>query len=203
MSMFPDPRRVVTGHDDEGNAIVVADSQIPSLPTPVNCNFAELYQTSEFPSSNDVWEDPMQNNTQSLANSNGIVLRVVDFKANTTTSLWILASSMLASLCGMHFHSLYACEIEQRPERSSVLEKGVETTVRAGDVVVQRGTMHAWHNRTDKPARVFFVLASAYIKPCMINIKTNEPRTAAKPVEIGGKLLGTHGFTPDEVKPQK
>lgn len=32
------------------------------------------------------------------------------------------------------------------------LDEGQETLVRAGDVVIQNGTPHAWHNRTDKPA---------------------------------------------------
>jgi quercetin dioxygenase-like cupin family protein len=33
-----------------------------------------------------------------------------------------------------------------------------ETVLRAGDVVVQRGTSHRWENRSDAPARVAFIL---------------------------------------------
>lgn len=33
-----------------------------------------------------------------------------------------------------------------------------ETLVRAGDIVIQRGTNHAWANRSDKPCRIAFVL---------------------------------------------
>ena len=36
-----------------------------------------------------------------------------------------------------------------------------ETLLRAGDCLVQRGTNHAWSNRTDKPCRVAFILVSA------------------------------------------
>jgi uncharacterized cupin superfamily protein len=36
-----------------------------------------------------------------------------------------------------------------------------ETTMRAGDVLIQRGTNHAWSNRSDKPARMAFVLVDA------------------------------------------
>lgn len=85
MSLFPDPRRVVTGHDEAGNAIVVADSKIPALPVPINCNFAVLYETHEFPASNDTWSDPVLEKTKSLANQTGIVLRCVDFKPHTKT----------------------------------------------------------------------------------------------------------------------
>ena len=33
-----------------------------------------------------------------------------------------------------------------------------ETTVRAGDIVIQRGTNHGWANRSDKPCRIAFIL---------------------------------------------
>jgi hypothetical protein len=85
MSMFPDPRRIVTGHNESGKSIVVADSTIPCEPTPIKCNFAVLYETHEFPASLDTWEDPILTRTQSLANDKGVVLRVVDFPANTET----------------------------------------------------------------------------------------------------------------------
>ena len=85
MSMYPHPRRVVTGHDQARNAIFVADSLIPSLPVPINCNFAVLYETHKFPATNDEWKDPTLEKTDNLANQSGIVLRCVDFKPNTKT----------------------------------------------------------------------------------------------------------------------
>ena len=53
--------------------------------------------------------------------------------------------------------------------------------MKAGDVCVQRGTIHGWTNPHDKPARVYFVL------------------TASTPVEIDGKPLDNAGFKHDEV----
>lgn len=85
MSLLPDPRRIVTGHSPEGKAIVVADSSIPCLPTPVKCNFAVLYETHQFPEKQNEWEDPMKRRTTNLANKEGIVLRVVDFPPHTET----------------------------------------------------------------------------------------------------------------------
>lgn len=38
-----------------------------------------------------------------------------------------------------------------------ILDRG-ETTVRAGDIVVQRGTNHAWANRSEKMCRIAFIL---------------------------------------------
>ena len=51
--------------------------------------------------------------------------------------------------------SLYAIMLEG--ELVLVLDSG-ETTVRAGDVIVQRGTSHAWANRSAANARIAFVL---------------------------------------------
>ncbi len=42
----------------------------------------------------------------------------------------------------------------------AVMEKG-ETKLRAGDVLIQRGTNHAWSNRSGKPAVMAFVLVGA------------------------------------------
>lgn len=84
--MFPHPRRIVTGHDDKGNSIVLKDSEIPCVPTGFDANFAVLWETSKFPASNSETDwDPANIVTQSLGNDKGLVLRIVDFKPNTVT----------------------------------------------------------------------------------------------------------------------
>ncbi|KAF2789504.1 hypothetical protein K505DRAFT_328187 [Melanomma pulvis-pyrius CBS 109.77] len=168
MSLFPDPRRIVTGHNDSGRSIVVADGTIPCEPTPLNCNFAVLYETQAFPASNDGWDDPVQARTKSLANDKGVVLRVVDFPANTKTLFHRTES--------LDFGILHEGEI------TCHLDDGVRVDMKAGDVCVQRGTIHGWTNYSDKPARVYFIL------------------TAATPVKIEGKLLGDEGFEREHVE---
>ena len=42
-------------------------------------------------------------------------------------------------------------------EMVAVMDAG-EVVMRAGDVLIRRGTNHAWSNRSDKPARIAFVL---------------------------------------------
>jgi len=42
-----------------------------------------------------------------------------------------------------------------------VLDDGARTTMRRGDVVVQRGTIHLWENKSGAVCRVFFVLIPA------------------------------------------
>jgi len=41
------------------------------------------------------------------------------------------------------------------------LDNGDEKTLNAGEFMVQRGSNHAWHNRTQEPCRVMFVMVSA------------------------------------------
>ncbi|EFW99678.1 cupin domain containing protein [Grosmannia clavigera kw1407] len=168
MSLFPHPRRVVTGHDKNGRAIVVADGPVPVMPTPTNdVNLGVLYETHKFPVSNDVWDDPILQRTTDLVNQEGIVLRTVDFKPNKKTM----------------FHRTESLDfgILVKGELVCCLDDGVEVTLRAGDTCVQRGTIHGWDNRTDQPARMFFVL------------------TAATPATIGDLVLRTTGVSRKDV----
>jgi quercetin dioxygenase-like cupin family protein len=62
-----------------------------------------------------------------------------------------------------------------------LLDDGSETRVGPGDAVVQRGTNHAWANRSDRPVRMVFVLVDGTI--------TDELRTAAGPLEFFDQVL--------------
>ncbi|KAJ5099950.1 hypothetical protein N7532_006951 [Penicillium argentinense] len=165
--LFPHPRRIVTGHDDHGNAIIVADSLIPCQPTNIKCNFAVLYETHQFPESNDKWIDPTKSRTTDLANEKGVVLRVVDFPPRTKTIFHRTVS--------LDFGILHVGEI------TCHLDGDERIDMKAGDVCVQRGTVHGWTNYSDEPARLFFVLI------------------AANPVTIGGRILGTEGFKKEDI----
>ncbi len=63
-----------------------------------------------------------------------------------------------------------------------LLDDGSETRVGAGDAVVQRGTNHAWANRSDRPVRMMFVLIDGAI--------TDELRESAGPLEFFDQVLG-------------
>ncbi|KAM0487119.1 hypothetical protein ACHAPX_000387 [Trichoderma viride] len=169
-SWFPDPRRIVTGHNSEGRAVVVADSPIPCVPTPTGANFAVLYETHQFPASNDDWVDPTKTRTTDLSNQKGIILRVVDIppKVETVTL----------------FHRTESLDfgILLNGEVSCHLDDGVRIDMKPGDVCVQRGTIHGWTNYSEEPARLYFVLS------------------AATPVKIDGKLLTAYGYTQEEVE---
>ncbi|KAI9934822.1 hypothetical protein MW887_000439 [Aspergillus wentii] len=166
-TMFPHPRRIVTGHSPQGAAIVVDDNVIPCLPTSIKCNFAVLYETHQFPASNDEWVDPAQARTADLSNKTGTVLRVVDFPANTETIFHRTES--------LDYGILHSGEI------TCHLDDGVRVDMKAGDVCVQRGTIHGWTNYSDKPARMYFILSAAH------------------PVTIGEKVLNATGYSRNAV----
>jgi len=84
-SYFPDPRRIVTGHDEQGNAIVLKDSQVPCVPISSDANFAVLWETYQFPADLNNNDDPIETRTTNLANDKGVVLRIVDIPPNTVT----------------------------------------------------------------------------------------------------------------------
>jgi quercetin dioxygenase-like cupin family protein len=60
----------------------------------------------------------------------------------------------------MHKTSTVDYAIVLKGEIHAVMEKG-ETLLRAGDVLVQRGTNHSWSVRGSEPALVAFILVSA------------------------------------------
>ncbi|KAL7935441.1 hypothetical protein V8C35DRAFT_299471 [Trichoderma chlorosporum] len=168
--MFPDPRRIVTGHDSKGKAIVVADSTIPCVPTPMGANFAVLFETHEFPANLDEWVDPTKIRTQDLSNDKGVVLRVVDIPPVDKTGMLFHRTESL------DFGILFSGEV------TCHLDDGVTIDMKPGDVCVQRGTIHGWTNNTDKPARVYFILS------------------AAKPVNVNGELLTATGYSKEHIQ---
>ena len=82
-----------------------------------------------------------------LASSNGSVLRIVEMAPGHRSPMHRTQS--------LDYGIVLAGEIDLE------LEEGRIVSLNVGDVVVQRGTIHAWINRGDSPARMAFVLLSA------------------------------------------
>ncbi|KAH8821341.1 hypothetical protein F5884DRAFT_767482 [Xylogone sp. PMI_703] len=170
MSLFPNPRRIVTGHNAKGEAIVLKDSTIPCVPTPYGANFAVLWQTTQFPVSNDGDDDPIDVRTTDLSNKNGIILRVVDIPAHTEVKDMLFHRTESLDF-GILFEGEVTCH----------LDNGVQVHMKPGDLCVQRGTIHGW-TTGDRPCRIYFVLV------------------AANPVTINGKVHGSEGYDKSKVE---
>jgi naringenin degradation protein FdeH len=173
-------RRIVTGHDPQGRSMVLSDdvSQhvMPIMDQP---NFAvtDFWKTTFTPADNGVRtsEDPCSLPIQVAPPSNGSVFRVVQFppdrewaaKAAAMGGSVAIDETAKAAHAGgpvrhAHMHRTLSIDyaIVLSGEIWAVMDEG-ETRMTAGDVLIQRGTNHAWANRSDAPCVVAFVLIDA------------------------------------------
>jgi quercetin dioxygenase-like cupin family protein len=153
-------RRVVTGHDTEGRAIVkideVAKNLTSSRPGATAC---VVWTTQGFPVDNTGEEDQGFRQTGTTLH-NGTVFRILELAPG--------ASPRNHRTDSIDYAVVMSGEIDMELDDSTI-------HLKAGDVLVQRGTIHNWVNRGTEPCVIAFVLI------------------AAKPVEVGGKVLHAQG----------
>ena len=139
-------RRVVTGHDESGRAIVTIDevskNVISRRPNHASC---VIWSTGEFPVDNDLTID---GGTRDVATTdpNGTVFRLVEYGPGVAAR--------------NHRTESVDYAIVMSGEIYAIMDKG-EKLLKAGDVLIQRGTSHAWSNRSGEYCRVAFVLVEA------------------------------------------
>jgi quercetin dioxygenase-like cupin family protein len=152
-------RRIVTGHDASGRAVVDSDQSLAAQPAADDgAWFTRLWTTTSWPADNLDAADGTR--VQSgLAAANGSVLRIVDMAAGHRSP--------------MHRTQSLDYGIVLQGEVDLELDDGRITSLNAGDVVIQRGTIHAWINRGSGPARLAFVLLGA--APLVIDGHTLAP----------------------------
>ena len=173
-SPLPPVRRVVTGHDAEGRAVIAEDGPPPTsvpLETVPGTVFHELWSTSSVPTEIDNGPDPTRGPLRLAPPAGGTRIRIVDIPPDSVQDALTAeeAAAAFASIGASHAHAfdgphalMHRTEtvdygIVLAGEVWLVLDEG-ETRLAPGDVVVQRGTNHAWSNRTEVTARMAFVL---------------------------------------------
>ena len=149
------PRRVVTGHDQRGVSVFADDGPVPVVRTaPDGALFYEVWGTGAMPAPVSAIEpDPTVLSNTVLSNTgsavtvppapNGTKIRINEFPPGVVSP--------------MHRTQSVDYGIVLEGEVVLVLDDS-ETTLRPGDVVVQRGTAHRWENRTEATARMAFIL---------------------------------------------
>lgn len=151
-------RRVVTGHDAEGNAIITADEVLDTKVLGAEAEVVVPWTTAVFPSDNNDDFDGAQREVRRVS-PGGSVLQFV---------------SMFPHTASKHHRTLsldYAIILEGELELE--LDNGEKTVVKAGDVVVQRGTIHTWRNASDQMSKVAFILLDA--NPVKVGTELLEP----------------------------
>jgi mannose-6-phosphate isomerase-like protein (cupin superfamily) len=171
-------RRVVTGHDAAGRAIIQSDAP----PTRVQVvgrdgpTFYEVWNTRATPAPIDrASGEPAEERLTLAPPKRGTRIRVLDIPPETAATAEIDPATARA-----HFAEIGAAEASthvgagsRHPfmHRTESVDYGIvlegeitlivdagETTVRAGDIVVQRGTNHGWANRSGQNCRIAFIL---------------------------------------------
>ena len=168
-------RRVVTGHNAQGKSVIVSDGPSPHvLTTPGQPAFGltNLWVTDRAPADNTGTGDAAARPVVLEPPANGTIFRVVEFPPDHTLAAFdrkAAFESMGASHAmdqsaarypGMHKTATVDYAIVLSGEIWALMDEG-ETLLRAGDVLVQRGTNHAWSNRGKVPCLVAFTLVSA------------------------------------------
>ncbi len=145
MHRSPTIRRIVTGHNDEGKAIISIDETLePKIIASGDAAMATLWTTATVPGDcNDPTDGSIRDAGTTL--KGGSVLRVVDMLPG--------ASSPMHRSSSIDYGIVLEGEIELE------LDEGRISLVQKGEIIVQRGTIHRWRNpSTSQICRIIFVL---------------------------------------------
>ncbi len=173
---LPPVRRIVTAIGPAGRSYIAEDGASPAtleLPGSPYRN-ANLWRTAAAPSAIAAPDD-ITAHKGVLPPPSGSVLRVIDFPpmAGSREEQAALVAKVFATLypdadhhegsersASMHTTDTIDYAIVLAGEIWAVMDED-ETLMRAGDVLIQRGTAHGWENRSGEMARVAFVLIDA------------------------------------------
>jgi quercetin dioxygenase-like cupin family protein len=160
-------RRIVTGHDHNGKAVVASDEQLLGVSREGRPGLArvEIWSTDHMPVDNSEGAAAAQKRGfvtryNYVGSGQGTVIRITEIAPGAPKFMHRTETLDYAILLSGE------CDLE--------LDSGEIAHLKAGDIVVQRGTMHAWVNNGNAPCVFAFVLIDA------------------APATIGGEALRTH-----------
>lgn len=172
-------RRIVTGHDAEGRAVLLEDGPVPRVQRiggPRGPLFFEVWNTRATPAPIDrASGEPGESGIQLAPPKNGTRIRVLDIPPEDDTM-----GALTPEQARAHFAEVGAADASSHTgggsrhafmHRTETVDYGIvlegeltllldvgETIVRAGDIVIQRGTNHGWANRSGRNCRIAFIL---------------------------------------------
>ena len=172
-------RRVVTGHDASGRAVVLFDGESPHrfvLEQAGGLRLTEIWETRDSPADNSGAGDAGDHERRIEPVGAGSVFRVIEYPPDRERLKKLdpdrffhamgarAADAATRRHPGMHKTNTVDYCVVLAGEIWAVFDSG-EVLLRAGDVLVQRGTNHAWSNRTEEPCVIAFVLVAAKSAP--------------------------------------
>lgn len=170
-------RRVVTGHDRNGKAIVISDGHCTSIRTHPNRpghKSTDVWKTTAMPVPIAREEPDPTLGPRDFVPPLGTKIRISEippepeaFKHLTpeqAREFFKEGGNPQASTFGQNSRHPFMHRTES-VDYAVVLEGEItmllddqDVTLKAGDIVIQRGTNHAWSNRSDKPCKMLYVL---------------------------------------------
>ena len=183
---LPPIHRVVTGHDADGKAIIASDGPLPKvveLTAIPGTLFHEVWSTTGAPTPVDNGADPTLGTLMLPPPASGTRIRFVDIPPDTAEFLSQGASKVkdaFSQIGDEKASTVKAQSPHPLMHRTETVDYGVviegevtlvlddsEVQLKPGSVVVQRGTNHAWANRSGKPCRMLFVLVDGRYDPAI------------------------------------
>ncbi|HVA11917.1 MAG TPA: cupin domain-containing protein [Stellaceae bacterium] len=151
-SSFPPIRRVITGHDAKGVAKILIDDAATNAKASRSRGGGRstlVWCSDRMPVDIGIGEKIEDMGARILGTApppNGTRFCVIDFPAGAPGTMHRTET--------IDYVLVLAGEIDMEMDDSSV-------SLKAGDILIQRGTNHSWINRSDQPARLAFVLIDA------------------------------------------
>ncbi len=141
-------RRVVTGHDDHGKAVVLIDDTAGNKRNPrPGVETALAWMTDSTPAELTGREDLGARTVERPPSYRGSIFRVIEFSPGNERDMHVTPT--------IDYAVVISGEIDME------LDDGVEVHLQAGDVLVQRATVHNWNNRGPAPCVIAFILIDA------------------------------------------
>jgi mannose-6-phosphate isomerase-like protein (cupin superfamily) len=185
--MVKQVRRVVTGHDEDGKAIVISDGPAPFVHVnAVNPEWysTDIWRTSETPARIvPLADEPTLGPRRQMPQKHGTVLRINHFPPESedvrrmdpeaSRRAFAALGNEKAATFGkggrhplMHRTETIDYAIVLSGEITMVMDDR-DVELKAGDVLVQCGTNHAWSNRSNAPCVIAFVLIDGEFDPAL------------------------------------
>jgi mannose-6-phosphate isomerase-like protein (cupin superfamily) len=183
---FPPIHRVVTGHDATGKAIITSEGPLPTvieLAAIPGTVFHEVWSTTATPVRVDNAADPSTGLLVLPPPKHGTRIRFVDIPPDTEEYLAQGASRMqdaFSEIGDAAASTVKANSPHPLMHRTESVDYGIviegeltlvlddsEVQLKPGSVVIQRGTNHAWANRSRAPCRMLFVLIDGTYDPAI------------------------------------
>jgi quercetin dioxygenase-like cupin family protein len=163
------PRRIVTGHNADGKSVVLSDGENPRTLDIGTAAFHEMWIADAVPAPIDAQEpEPTERPVRTPPPAGGVLVRFTEMAPGAEAP--------------MHRTESVDVGVVLEGETWLLLDDGSETRVGVGDAVVQRGTNHAWANRSGEPVKMVFVMIDGTI--------TDELRAAAGSLTFFDQELG-------------